>query len=69
MIPEGIIEKAPPYILDAAQAREVMKTCVYRESEFQTWAIEKRLGVVIDSWYVPLVTASPELLLEFEQDV
>lgn len=55
------------HILEASQAKEIMSCGVYQESEHQTWAVEHKLGVVLDSWYVPLVTAKPELLLEFEE--
>jgi ribosomal peptide maturation radical SAM protein 1 len=33
------------------------------------WALERKLGVVLDGWYVPLATADPELLQEFEAEV
>jgi hypothetical protein len=56
------------HILDYQQAREVMTYCDYRESETRKWAVEQKLGVVLDSRYVPLVTASPELLREFEEN-
>jgi hypothetical protein len=56
------------HVLEAAQTREIMTYCIYNESENQKWAVEQQLGVVVDGWYVPLVTASPELLLEFEKD-
>lgn len=31
-------------------------------------AIDTGLGVVMDSWFIPLATADPQLLLEFEND-
>jgi len=30
------------------------------------WALEQKVGVLLDGWYVPLATAEPELLLAFE---
>ena len=54
------------HTLDEVCAKEIMDCRVYNESENQKWAVEQKLGVVVDSWYVPLVTSSPELLLEFE---
>jgi ribosomal peptide maturation radical SAM protein 1 len=30
------------------------------------WALERKLGVTLDGWYVPLATAEPELIQEFE---
>ncbi|MGE5342555.1 MAG: RiPP maturation radical SAM C-methyltransferase [Candidatus Omnitrophota bacterium] len=54
------------HTLDASTAKSVMKYGVYHESPTQKWAIDQKLGVRIDSWYVPLITASPELLEELE---
>ncbi len=54
------------HVLDYQKAKEIMTDCVYHESEYQQWAVEEKLGVIADSWYIPLVTASPELLLQFE---
>ncbi|MCK4766456.1 MAG: RiPP maturation radical SAM C-methyltransferase [Candidatus Aminicenantes bacterium] len=55
------------HIMDYAKAKETMKYCTYNEFQHQKWAVEQKLGVVVDGWYVPLVTASPELLLQFEE--
>jgi hypothetical protein len=30
------------------------------------WALERKLGVALDGWYVPLATADPALIQEFE---
>jgi ribosomal peptide maturation radical SAM protein 1 len=54
------------HLLDVDRAQEVMTCRPYTESEHQVWAVDNALGVVIDARYVPLVTASPDLLLEFE---
>jgi ribosomal peptide maturation radical SAM protein 1 len=54
-------------VLDHNEAKEVMTTCRYNEFQYQEWALEKKLAVLVDSWYVPLVTASPELLLQWEE--
>ena len=35
--------------------------------DFQ-WAVDNQLGVLMESWFIPLATAEPELLLEFERD-
>jgi ribosomal peptide maturation radical SAM protein 1 len=63
----GIDGNSNKHILNEQQAREVMTTCIYKETENKKWAVEQKLGVVVDSWYVPLVTASPDLLLKFEE--
>lgn len=58
--------KRKKHTVDKQQAGEIMSTCFYDESETLKWALEEKLGVVVDSWYVPLVTASPKLLFELE---
>jgi ribosomal peptide maturation radical SAM protein 1 len=55
--------------LDAARAREIMTYGIYNQSPGQKWALEQKLGVVVDSRYVPLVTAEPGLLTEFAEPV
>jgi ribosomal peptide maturation radical SAM protein 1 len=54
-------------VLDYNGAKEVMTNRQYNGSQYQEWALEKKLAVLTDSWYVPLVTASPELLLQLEE--
>jgi len=61
-------EKAKTHILDYQQAKEIMTGCIYNGSENLKWATEEKLGIVVDSWYVPLVAASTQLLLEFGDD-
>ncbi len=57
--------KAKNHILDEIQASEIMTAGIYKESGSQKWAVEQKLGVVVDSRYIPLVTAPPGLLLKF----
>jgi hypothetical protein len=59
--------KGKTHVVDANQAKEIMTSCVYKESKNLQWAVEQKLGIVVDSWYIPLVTASAELLVEFEE--
>jgi ribosomal peptide maturation radical SAM protein 1 len=33
------------------------------------WALEHKVGIALDGWYVPLATANPELLQEFEAEL
>lgn len=54
-------------VVDLSGAREIMTASVYNGSQHQKWALEKELGVLADSWYVPLVTASPDLLIQFRE--
>ncbi len=57
-----------PQLLDEEQARAVMTPSAYKTSSGQEWAVTEKLGVVVDGLYVPLVTASPELLLHFMEE-
>jgi len=54
------------HVLTGQQVRAVMQIDTFQETKEQEWAVEEKLAVVVDSWYVPLVTASPEFLLDFE---
>lgn len=54
------------YTLDYPQAKEIMRHGAYNGAEYQKWALEQKLAVVVDDMYVPLVTTSLELLLELE---
>ncbi len=63
----GIGEEPKIHRLDFQRAREIMVSRPYRDSGALEWAVEEKLGVVVDSHYVPLVTASPELLAAFEE--
>lgn len=54
------------YLVDGEKAFAVMKSGEYTGSQYQQWALEKKLGVVMDSRYMSLVTSSAELLLQFE---
>ncbi len=62
-----INEKKKTHVLNYQQAKEIMTSSVYKESEYLNWAVAEKLGVVVDSWYVPLVTAPPEILSAFEE--
>jgi ribosomal peptide maturation radical SAM protein 1 len=63
----GLFPKEKTHLLKRREASAVMTSQVYDYSETLNWAVTEKLGVVVDSWYVPLVTAPPEVLLEFER--
>ena len=60
-------KRSKTHVLQYRQAKEIMISRVYQDSDILNWAINEKLGIVIDTWYVPLVTAPPELLLKFEK--
>lgn len=63
----AIHEKTVTHVVSCEKADEIMTSCKYTGSENLTWALEQKLGVVADSWYIPLITAPCELLLKFEK--
>jgi hypothetical protein len=62
----GIDGQEKKLVLDFSTVKEIMTSGVYHESAKQKWAVEEKLGVIVDGWYVSLLTASKELLLQFE---
>ena len=50
------------HLIDASRAQAIMRCRPYDDSENLARAVEQRLGLVLDSRYVPLVTAAPDLL-------
>lgn len=62
----GIEGNKESHILDRNRVKEIMTYGSYEDSENQRWALEEKLGVVVDSRYIPLITASPRLLSSFE---
>jgi ribosomal peptide maturation radical SAM protein 1 len=53
-------------MFDRAEARIILRSARHVEGPATDMAIARRLGVVVDGYYVPLVTASPSLLMEIE---
>ncbi|MCP4130378.1 MAG: RiPP maturation radical SAM protein 1 [bacterium] len=60
-------ENEKKHILESSRAREIMKYAAYTGSEDQEWAVQEELGIIVDSWYTPLVMASAELLSQFSE--
>ncbi len=55
------------HMLGRAQAEEVMTPARWTATETQVWAESHGFGVIMDDWYIPLVTAPPHLLLELDK--
>jgi len=54
-------------LIDRAQALTALGAGPWMgEQDPAAWAVERKLGVMVDGWYVPLLIASPELLAELE---
>jgi len=65
-----IHENPKTLVVDYLQAQEIMTVHPYNEetaSDHLKWALQEKLGVVLDSRYIPIVTAAPELLMEFQE--
>ena len=58
----GIEGTEGSHLLTREQAAAVMGAGRLTDCRWQRWAIERKLAVAMDGHYVPLVTASPELL-------
>jgi ribosomal peptide maturation radical SAM protein 1 len=52
--------------LTRRQAESALTPRPFTSTAAITWALERKVGVVLDGWYVPLATADPALLQEFE---
>jgi ribosomal peptide maturation radical SAM protein 1 len=65
----GLPGTQPLQILDRAQAAIALTARPYTPTLEIAWALEHKLGVLVDGWYVPLATAKPDLLFEFEAEV
>lgn len=56
------------YVVTEEEALEIMTYQRYQKnnSTILDWAIENKLGLWIDGWYIPIITTTPELLLKFD---
>ncbi|UCH93042.1 MAG: RiPP maturation radical SAM C-methyltransferase [Candidatus Aminicenantes bacterium] len=64
----GIARRPGRMILDRQQASILLVPRPLNPSADFQWAVDAQLGVVMDSWFIPLATAEPGLILEFERD-
>ncbi len=62
----AIHAQSKTHVITTEQAREIMLPHPYPGSPLLDWAAERKLGIIIDAYYVPLVTASAQLLERFE---
>jgi ribosomal peptide maturation radical SAM protein 1 len=54
-------------VLDEREAVDALTACPLEDGRDNDWAINGKIGVTADNWYVPLATAEPELLLRFQE--
>jgi len=65
----GLADTRPLQVLDRGQASVALTARLDLGAPEVAWALENKLGVVVDERYVPLATADPELLAAFEDGV
>lgn len=64
----GLPGKPERMVFDREQASILLLARPQDSTIDYQWAIDAGLGITIDSWFIPLATAEPGLLLEFERD-
>jgi hypothetical protein len=64
----GLPDTQSVTLLTSAQAAAALVARPYAETEEIAWALENKVGVVRDGWYIPLATTTPELLQAFEDE-
>lgn len=52
------------YTLDEKEALSLMTSRPHSGSGVEKWAVQEKLAVVVDDWFVPLAVAEPEVLRE-----
>ncbi|MBN1219840.1 MAG: RiPP maturation radical SAM C-methyltransferase [Anaerolineae bacterium] len=65
----GLPDTEVSYALNRQQAAVALVGGPLHRANGIEWALARKVGVELDGWYVPLATAQPELLQEFEQVV
>jgi len=60
----GIWREKRSYPLDEKEARILLNSGPFAGSEVERWALRKKLGLIVDDWFVPLAVADPKVLLE-----
>jgi ribosomal peptide maturation radical SAM protein 1 len=56
--------KKRAYSLDEQEASRLMTAGPYSGSCLEAWAVQEKVAVITDGWFVPLAVADPEVLLE-----
>lgn len=64
----GLPDVPPFELLTRTRAKAALLATPYQASPDLDWAIARRIGVLLDGWYVPLTTADAKLLLQFEEE-
>lgn len=60
----GLWRKKRAYSLNEQEASTLMTASPYSGSCLEAWAVQEKLAVITDLWFVPLAVAEPGILLE-----
>ncbi|MEL6538826.1 MAG: RiPP maturation radical SAM C-methyltransferase [Bacteroidota bacterium] len=55
------------HVVSQEQAIELMSMRRYQPTATQAWGVQQGLGIAMDGWFVPIITASPEILYLLDQ--
>lgn len=64
----GLSGTKKAHLLDREEAVSLLTARPYTGSEQEVWAIQQKLALLVDNWFVPLAIAEPDMLLEFEAE-
>lgn len=64
----GLPGRPKRMVLNRKQAGILLVPGPQDSNDDYQWALDAQLGVLAESWFIPLATADPELLLEFERE-
>lgn len=56
------------HLLDRNEVTSLLIARPYTGSEQEVWALQQKLAVIADDWFIPLAVAAPDILLEFETE-
>jgi hypothetical protein len=55
------------YVFDEVEASSLLASGPYTGSQIEAWALQQKLAVLVDGWFVPLLVADPKILLLMEE--
>jgi ribosomal peptide maturation radical SAM protein 1 len=64
----GLPGRPEKMIVDREKANVLLVAHPWDSSSSLKWALDSQLGVLMESWFIPLATAEPGLLQQFERD-
>jgi hypothetical protein len=65
----GLADTQPIQVLDREQASVALTMRLHVDTPEVAWALDNKLGAIVDERYLPLATAEPQLLQAFEDAI